>query len=142
MADAAPFSPAYVSLRPRRSLVAFRPALLLTARALQGVASAMTAPAALSLLITTFADERQRARVLGLNGSLLSGGFTFGALAGGMLVGVLSWRWAFLINVPVAFAALALTPIVVPAGRSTEGVRLDVPGPVSVTLGLLALAFS
>src|SRR4051794_13325970 len=78
MADAAPFSPAYVSLRPRRSLVAFRPALLLTARALQGVASAMTAPAALSLLITTFADEKQRARVLGLNGSLLSGGFTVG----------------------------------------------------------------
>ena len=62
---------------------------LLAARALQGVASAMTAPAALSLLITTFADERQRARVLGLNGSLLSGGFTVGALVGGMLVGVL-----------------------------------------------------
>ena len=62
-----------------------------------------TAPAALSLLITTFADERQRARVLGLNGSLLSGrGSTVGALVGGMLVGVLSWRWAFLINVPVA----------------------------------------
>jgi MFS family permease len=80
------------------------PGLLLAARALQGVASAMTAPAALSLLITTFADERQRARVLGLNGSLLSGGFTVGALAGGMLVGVLSWRWAFLINVPVALA--------------------------------------
>jgi MFS family permease len=117
------------------------PALLLAARALQGVASAMTAPAALSLLITTFADERQRAWVLGLNGSLLSGGFAFGALAGGMLVGVLSWRWAFLINVPVALAVLALTPIVVPAGRSTEGVRLDVPGAASVTLGLLTLVF-
>jgi MFS family permease len=118
------------------------PMLLLSARALQGVASAMTAPAALSLLITTFADERQRARVLGLNGSLLSGGFTFGALAGGMLVGVLSWRWAFLINVPVAFAILALTRVVVPAGRSPEGVQLDVPGAASVTLGLLALVFS
>jgi MFS family permease len=99
------------------------PASLLAARALQGVASAMTAPAALSLLITTFADERQRARVLGLNGSLLSAGFTFGALAGGMLVGVLRWRWAFLINVPVALVVLVLTPIVVPAGRSTERVR-------------------
>jgi MFS family permease len=117
------------------------PVLLLAARALQGVASAMTAPAALSLLITTSADERQRARVLGLNGSLLSGGFTFGALAGGMLVGVLSWRWAFLINVPVALIILVLTPIVVPAGRSTAGVRLDVSGAASVTLGLLALAF-
>ena len=117
------------------------PALLLTARALQGVASAMTAPAALSLLITTFADERQRAWVLGLNGSLLSGGFTAGALVGGMLVGMLSWRWAFLINVPVAVTILTLTLLVVPAGRSPANVRLDVPGAASVTLGLLALAF-
>jgi MFS family permease len=105
------------------------------------MAAAMTAPAALSLLITAFSDERQRARVLGLNGSLLSGGFTFGALAGGTLVGVLSWRWAFLINVPVALMILVLTLIVVPPARSTEGVRLDVPGAASVTLGLLTLVF-
>jgi MFS family permease len=105
------------------------------------VASAMTASPALSLLITTFADERQRARVLGLNGSLLSGGFTVGALVGGMLVGVLSWRWAFLINVPVALVILMLTLFVVPTGRSRENVRLDIPGAASVTLGLLALAF-
>jgi MFS family permease len=121
--------------------ISTEPALLLAARALQGVASAMTAPAALSLLITTFADERQRARVLGLNGSLLSGGFTVGALVGGMLVGMLSWRWAFLINVPVALVILMLTLFVVPAGRSRENVRLDIPGAASVTLGLLALAF-
>ena len=120
--------------------VSTEPALLLAARALQGVASAMTAPPALSLLITTFADERQRARVLGLNGSLLSGGFTVGALVGGMLVGVLSWRWAFLINVPVALVILMLTLFVVPTGRSRENVRLDIPGAASVTLGLLALA--
>jgi MFS family permease len=121
--------------------VSTEPALLLAARALQGVASAMTAPPALLLLITTFADERQRARVLGLNGSLLSGGFTVGALVGGMLVGVLSWRWAFLINVPVALVILMLTLFVVPTGRSRENVRLDIPGAASVTLGLLALAF-
>ena len=113
--------------------------LLLGARALQGIATAMTAPAALALLITAFADNGQRARVLGLNGTLLSGGFTVGALAGGMLVGVLSWRWAFLINVPFALVILALTPFVVPAGRSSEGVRLDVPGAATVTLGLLAV---
>jgi MFS family permease len=117
------------------------PALLLAARVLQGVASAMAVPAALSLLITTFADERQRAWVLGLNGSLLSAGFTVGAIAGGMLVGVLSWRWAFLINVPVALAVLALTPAVVPAVRAPAGVRPDVPGAASVTLGLFAVAF-
>jgi MFS family permease len=118
--------------------VATGPALLLAARALQGIATAMTAPAALALLITAFADDRQRARVLGLNGTLLSGGFTVGALVGGMLVDVLSWRWAFLINVPFALVILALTPIVVPVGRSPESVRLDIPGAASVTLGLLA----
>jgi MFS family permease len=121
--------------------VATEPALLLAARALQGIAAAMTAPAALALLITAFADDRQRARVLGLNGTLLSGGFTVGALAGGMLVGVLSWRWTFLINVPFALVILALTPIVVPAGRSPENVRLDIPGAASVTLGLLAVVY-
>jgi len=117
------------------------PALLLTARALQGVATAMTAPAALALLITAFADDRQRARVLGLNGTLLSGGFTVGALGGGMLVGVLSWRWAFLINVPFALAILALASFVIPADRSLERVRLDIPGAASVTLGLFAIVF-
>jgi MFS family permease len=121
--------------------IATGPTLLLGARALQGIATAMTAPAALALLITAFADERQRARVLGLNGTLLSGGFTVGALAGGMLVGVLSWRWAFLINVPFALLILALTPIVVPAGRSPERVRLDISGAASVTLGLLAVVY-
>ena len=102
--------------------------LLLIARTLQGVATAMTAPAALALLITTFADEGQRARVLGWSGALLSGGFTFGAIAGGMLVGALSWRWAFLINVRVALIILVLTPFVIPMGHPREGVRLDVPG--------------
>jgi MFS family permease len=117
------------------------PAFLLTARALQGVATAMTAPAALALLIIAFADDSQRARVLGLNGTLLSGGFTVGALGGGMLVGVLSWRWAFLINVPFALAILALTSLVIPADRSLERVRLDIPGAASVTLGLFAIVF-
>jgi predicted MFS family arabinose efflux permease len=55
-----------------------------------------------------------------------------------MLVGVLSWRWAFLINVPVALVILMLTLFVVPTGRSRENVRLDIPGAASVTLGLLS----
>jgi MFS family permease len=135
--------------------IANGPLLLLGARALQGIATAMTAPAARALLITAFADDKQRARVLGLNGTLLSGGFAVGALAGGLLVDVLSWRWAlpevgravglalasFLINVPFAIAILVLTPFVVPAGRPLEKVRLDIPGATSVTLGLLAFVF-
>jgi MFS family permease len=117
------------------------PAMLLTARVLQGFATAITLPAALALLITEFSDEKQRARVLGFNGALLSGGFTVGALVGGTLVGVLSWRWAFLINVPMAVLILVATPFVVRASRGPAGVKLDVPGAITVTLGLLAFVF-
>jgi len=117
------------------------PEILLTARALQGFATAIATPAALALLITSFSDERQRARVLGLNGALLSGGFTVGALVGGALVSALSWRWAFFINVPVAVLILAVAPFVLRASSAPAGVRLDLPGATTVTLGLLALVY-
>ncbi|HZZ49719.1 MAG TPA: MFS transporter [Pseudonocardia sp.] len=120
---------------------AVNPAMLLTARVLQGFAVAIATPAALSLLVTSFRDPRQRARVLGLNGALLSGGFTVGALAGGTLVDLAGWRSAFLINVPVAVAILFTTPFVVRGGRAPSGVRPDVAGAVTVTLGLLGLVF-
>lgn len=115
--------------------------LLLTARTLQGFATAIASPAAMSLLITSFSDDRPRARILGLNGTLLVSGFTVGALAGGTLVGLLSWRWAFLINVPVAAGILVATPFLVPPSRAPAHVKLDVPGAVTVTAGLLAFAF-
>jgi MFS family permease len=67
-------------------------AVLLTARTLQGLATAIATPAALSLLTTSFPEGPVRDRVLGLNGALLSGGFTAGALLGGVLVGVLRLR--------------------------------------------------
>jgi predicted MFS family arabinose efflux permease len=71
----------------------------------------------------------------------MSAGFTVGALLGGTLVGVLGWRWAFLINVPVAVLIAVATPFLVSPSRAAPGVRLDVPGAVSVTLGLLAFVF-
>ncbi len=117
------------------------PALLLTARTMQGLATAIAIPAALSLLTTTFGEGPLRDRVLGLNGALLSGGFTAGALVGGVLVGVLSWHWAFWLNVPIAVAILIATPFVVPADRGRAGTRLDIPGAISVTAGLLAFVF-
>jgi MFS family permease len=120
---------------------AVNPEMLLTARVLQGFATAIATPAALSLLVTAFHDEKQRARVLGLNGTLLSAGFTVGALLGGTLVELLSWRWAFLINLPLALLILVLAPFVVAASRGPAGVKLDVPGAVTVTLGLLAFVF-
>lgn len=64
----------------------------------------MALPTALALLTTTFTEGRLGERAPGLNGALLSGGFTLGALVGGTLVSLLSWRAAFLLNVPVALA--------------------------------------
>jgi MFS family permease len=115
--------------------------VLLAARAVQGIASAMTIPAALALLTTAFPEGPLRARALGLNGALLSGGFTIGALLGGLLTDLLSWRWAFLVNVPVALVLLAATPRLVRPSRAAVRARLDVPGAVTATLGLLALIF-
>ena len=121
--------------------LASSPSELLGARVLQGLSTAMALPASLSLLTTTFADGRMRARVLGLNGALLSGGFSFGALAGGGLVSLFGWRSAFLINVPVALAILVATPMLVARSRPTGRAQLDLPGAATLTLGLLATIF-
>lgn len=118
------------------------PALLLTARALQGVATAMALPTALALLTTTFTEGRLRERALGLNGALLSGGFTLGALVGGTLVSLLSWRAAFLLNVPVALAITVGASMVIADSRPATRPKLDLPGAVTVSAGLVGVVFA
>jgi MFS family permease len=120
---------------------ALNPEMLLTARALQGFATAMATPAALSLLTTTFTEDATRARVLGLNGAILSAGFTVGNLVGGTLVALLGWRAAFFINVPVAVLILLVAPVLIAESRNPERQRLDAPGAVTVTAGLLAVVY-
>lgn len=115
--------------------------VLVAARVAQGVATAISVPSALSLLTTTFPEGPLRQRALGLNGALLGGGFSAGALLGGALTELFSWRWSFLINVPVALLVLVGTLMVIPEGRAGGRTRLDVPGAVTVTGGLLALVF-
>jgi len=117
------------------------PTVLLAARVLQGLATAMVVPAALALLLSTFPEGRERERALGLNGSLMAAGFTTGAILGGLLTDVLSWRWAFFLNVPVAAVVLVLGPLVLRESRGAERSRLDVPGAITVTAALLALVF-
>jgi EmrB/QacA subfamily drug resistance transporter len=121
--------------------IATEPLLLIIARVAQGVATAIVVPAALSLLLSSFPEGKLREKALGLNGALMAAGFTTGAILGGLLTELLSWRWAFLINVPVAAAVLVLAPIVLAESRPTDKTRLDVPGAITVTLGLLALVF-
>ncbi|MEV4102004.1 MFS transporter [Nonomuraea sp. NPDC049649] len=119
--------------------LAQEPALMLAARAGQGIATVMVTPAALSLMTTMFPEGPARSRALGLNGALMAAGFTTGAVLGGVLTGTVSWRWAFFINVVIAAAVLAVAPFVLrepPAGRRP---KLDALGAITVTLALAAL---
>ncbi|WP_214321564.1 MFS transporter [Nonomuraea sediminis] len=117
------------------------PGILLVARVSQGLATAIVTPAGLSLLTTSFPEGPLRARALGLNGALMSAGFTSGAILGGLLTELLSWRWAFFINVPVALAVLLATPSLLAESRPDSRPQMDVPGAVTVTAGLLALVY-
>ncbi|SBU89265.1 drug resistance transporter, EmrB/QacA subfamily [Streptomyces sp. Ncost-T6T-1] len=119
--------------------LATSPEVLLTARVLQGLATAAVIPAGLALLTTAFKEGPLRERALGLNGALMSAGFTAGAILGGLLTDLLSWRWAFFINVPVAALVVMLAPSVITDSRPEKRPKLDVPGAVAVTGGLLLL---
>ncbi|ROQ34015.1 EmrB/QacA subfamily drug resistance transporter [Streptomyces sp. PanSC19] len=117
------------------------PEVLMAARVAQGLATAAVTPAGLSLLTSSFPEGPLRAKALGLNGALMSAGFTTGAILGGVLTDLLSWRWAFLVNVPVALAVLLVAPAVLKESRPAVRPRLDVPGAATVTGGLLALVY-
>lgn len=117
------------------------PAILLVARVAQGLATAAVTPAGLALLTTSFPDGPMRQKALGLNGALMSAGFTTGAILGGVLTDLLSWRWSFLLNVPVAVAVLLVAPAVITESRPSVRPRLDLPGALSVTVGLLGIVY-
>ncbi|MER5792612.1 MFS transporter [Streptomyces sp. NPDC001980] len=114
------------------------PAMLLAARTLQGLAAAAVTPAALALLTTSFTEPGLRTRALGLNSVMMSSGFSVGAILGGVLTDVFSWRWAFFINIPVAVAAIVVVPLVVDESRAEQRSRIDLPGALLITLGLFA----
>ncbi|RLP76781.1 MFS transporter [Mycetocola tolaasinivorans] len=116
--------------------LALDPTVLILARVGQGIATAMVTPAALSLMTTTFPEGPARSRVLGLNGALMAAGFTGGAVLGGVLTGVVSWRWAFFINVVVALAVIVIAPFVLREKRADNRPKLDIPGAFTVTLAL------
>ncbi|MET9266471.1 MFS transporter [Amycolatopsis sp. NPDC004079] len=114
------------------------PAVLLVARTLQGLATAAVTPAALAMLTAAFPEPSLRTKALGLNGVMMSSGFTVGSILGGLLTDLLSWRWAFFLTLPVALAALVVVPLVVPESRAENRRKLDVPGAVLITTGLFA----
>jgi EmrB/QacA subfamily drug resistance transporter len=115
--------------------------MLVFARALQGAFGALLAPAALSLLTTTFTAPAERGRAFGVFGAIAGSGAAIGLLLGGILTEYLSWRWCLYVNllfaVPTAFAGLALLHDV----SHPDKPRLDIPGTLTSGLGLFALVF-
>src|SRR3954447_17449709 len=95
-------------------------ATMIGARALQGLGGAVAAPAPLSILTTTFTEGAERNRALGLWGAMGGVGGAAGALLGGVLVQALSWRWIFLVNVPVALVIGAGALRVIVAARQDD----------------------
>src|SRR3954447_12708782 len=117
--------------------------MLLVARGLQGLGGAMVSPAALSILLTTFAEGHERNRALAVWGAIAGAGGAVGLLLGGVLVQALSWRWVFFINVPLGATVFALAPRVVPESRASgESRGYDVQGAIAITLGTMALVFT
>jgi EmrB/QacA subfamily drug resistance transporter len=117
------------------------PETLVAARAVQGLGAAVLSPATLTILTTTFTEPEERARALGIWSAALASGGATGALLGGVLTDTLSWRWIFLVNVPVGVAGIVAARAVL-AERRGEGTRsLDVAGAVLVTGSLTALVY-
>jgi MFS family permease len=117
-------------------------AMLIGARAVQGVGAAILAPVTLSLVTATFPAGPARTKAIAMWTAVGTAGGATGGLVGGLLTDYLSWRWVLLINVPVGVAVAAVAARWLrDDGRGAGRVRLDVPGAVLVTAGVGLLAF-
>ena len=116
--------------------------VLVGSRGLQGLGAAMVSPAALSILMTTFAEGRDRNTALGVWGAVGGLGAVGGVLLGGALTDVLGWEWVFLVNVPVGVIALVLTPGLLAESGDRRIRGFDLPGAVLVTSGLVVLVYA
>jgi MFS family permease len=121
---------------------AWDPASFLAGRALQGLGAAAIVPTGMSLLTTTFPEGPARDRALGVSGTVLSLGFTFGMVAGGVMTDALGWRSTMGLLAVFALLVLPLAPGLLPESRTPERPRLDVPGAITVTGGLLAVIYA
>src|SRR5947199_8073522 len=116
---------------------------LIVSRAIQGIAAAMTTATALAILAATFPEGKERNRAFGVLVSVLSAGFAAGSIAGGVLTAAFGWRSVMFVNVPIgAAAALLAQRFIARNGPRTTSKRLDIPGAVTVTAGLILLVYT
>jgi EmrB/QacA subfamily drug resistance transporter len=116
------------------------PGMLVVSRAIQGLGAATTAPAALSIITTIFAEGRERDRGVAAWTAVAAGGGAAGLLLGGLITDVLGWEWIFFVNVPVGVAGISLSHVLLPESRDPAASRrLDLLGAGTVTSGLVLL---
>ncbi|MGW4228374.1 MFS transporter [Streptomyces sp. NPDC004980] len=114
------------------------PAVLIAARFLQGVGSAMASAVGLGILVTLFTEPRERARAIAVFSFTGAAGASIGQVVGGVLTDALSWHWIFFINLPIGIASLLITRRVLPADRGIGlAAGADVIGAALVTAGLM-----
>ena len=117
-------------------------AMLIAARAVQGLGAALLSPAALSIVTTTFRDGSERNKALGVWGAVAGSGGAAGVLLGGVLTEYLGWEWVLWVNVPIGIGAAALAPSLIAESRSDSETRaFDFGGAVTVTAGLSLLVY-
>jgi EmrB/QacA subfamily drug resistance transporter len=114
---------------------------LVVARAVQGAFGALLAPSALALVTTTFTDPRERGKALGIYTAIAGGGGAIGLILGGVLAEYLSWRWCLYVNVIFAAAALAGAVPLIKNQPRNPGAKLDVPGSLLATAGLVGIVY-
>ena len=115
--------------------------MLVAARAVQGAFGALLAPAALSLLTTTFTLPGERAKAFGIYGAIAGSGASIGLLLGGMLTSVLSWRYTMFVNLAFAAAAIAGGLALLHNQRPATRPRIDIPGVATVSGGLFSIVY-
>ncbi|HEY6313608.1 MAG TPA: MFS transporter [Streptosporangiaceae bacterium] len=116
-------------------------AMLVTARAAQGAFGAVLAPAALSLLTTTFSHPDERGKAFGIYGGIATAGASVGLLAGGALTQYLNWRWTMFINVPIAGIVITGGVVFLSSRLTQARQRVDRAGAVLGGLGLFAVVY-
>jgi EmrB/QacA subfamily drug resistance transporter len=115
---------------------------LIVFRGLQGLGAALVAPAALSIITTTFEEGAERTKAMGVWAAIAVGGAAVGLVLGGVLTTALSWPWIFYVNIPVGIAVLIASLRYVPESKDEHAhSSFDVAGAVTVTAGLLALVY-
>ena len=118
-------------------------ALLIGARAAQGLGGAVVSAVALSLIMNLFTAPADRAKAMGVYGFVCAGGGSIGVLLGGILTSALSWHWIFLVNIPIGIAVYALCVTLLPNARGPiANSRLDVAGAVTVTTALMLAVYA